>query len=202
MEFSLFYAREVMRRCISEPRILMDEIMSLQLARGTIIQGLTLFSVVNVLILYLSWITGPEKNLPEQVLAVLPNAMTPLTFGMIFLYVLTIVAGAAVAGGLAFGGTGKLNDILVGLSIWVFFQMVTSFAQLLLSFLSVALAGLFSIVCTVATYWLLCQLMAQLHGFRSALAVFLLGTVAMMVVSIGISIIVSILLVLLGVAPA
>lgn len=109
---------------------------------------------------------------PEQRDMMLTLIASPVRTALLQAGIWAVIAAAIAAGGRMRGGTGSFPDALI-LMVWLQFillcvQLVQVVAGVMLPFLAdlIGLAGLGLLL------WLLTNFVAELHGFRSLIAVF------------------------------
>ncbi len=99
--------------------------------------------------------------------------------------------------GRAFGGQGRLEDVLMTM-VWLQFVLaVMEIGVLALMLFAPGLAVLLWIMGIVMSFWIMAHFTTEAHGFRSAGLVF----AVMISVILGVAMVLSFILVLLGVAP-
>ena len=113
---------------------------------------------------------------------------SPLGFAALQLAVLALMALLIFVGGRTFGGLGRFSD---GLAVLGWVQAVLFVLQLAQIAALVILPGLAEVIALASiglTLWILPNFIAELHGFRSALATFfgILGTMAVLVVALSV----------------
>jgi hypothetical protein len=88
----------------------------------------------------------------------------------IMIFVMTLVSALASSRiGRMFGGQGDFNALLIVMSWLQWMQFVFQMLSTLLSFVSIALSGLASLVIFVLTLWIFVAMVDRAHGFESAL---------------------------------
>ncbi len=121
---------------------------------------------------------------------------SPFLLGVIQLCLMLIAIFAVHYVGRRLGGSGDLDGAIV-LVAWLQFVMIClQLAQILALIVSPLLAFLLGIAGLVLFFWMLTQFIMELHGFKSATAVFLGIFLSMMALAV----LLSILLGVLGVA--
>lgn len=154
---------------LTQPRQGLRALLNLGLPQGVLIAGLVLTAVLSALFLHLSIQVSP---VPEG------NAAFGQLFGSPFVTAITqaavlfLTAALIYRIGRAFGGYGRFDEALLAM-VWLqTILVVLQGAQFLSLILLPPLASLIGLISVVLFLWLLCQFIAELHGFTSILKVF------------------------------
>ncbi len=195
MEFSFPYVKSLIVKSFQDPRSAMAEVVSLQLPRQTLWLLFALACAASVILSYVTGFFLPRPDLPEGTLVFEPSPF--FLFGLLLASQgVLLFLGTVVAGRMA-GGQGSFDDVLS----LVIFQQVILFAlnviQLIIALIIPDGAALFGIGAMIIMVWQLCHFMAQIHGFKSAVFVFMGGVASIFVISI----VLSIVLISLGILP-
>lgn len=171
---------------VTDPAGTARMILSLDLSRGVLWQGLVLVTTLSVLLGAL--VQGGRPALPGAD----GVEVGPLAYAMILGASLVLMVFAIHFTGRSMGGTGDFGGA-IALVVWLeAVAMVVRFVQGLLLLLAPPLAGLFSIAALAVLLWCLVTFVDVLHGFRSRgkaalvliLAVFGLGVGLMLILSL------------------
>ncbi|APE43386.1 hypothetical protein BOO69_08130 [Sulfitobacter alexandrii] len=160
------------------PRDAAEQIMTLGLTRDVLWTALALVAIFNAALLYVIFRTS-GTTLPVPAYVERPLALFIIIAGMMVIY----VHGMYWAG-LAFGGSGKLNDVLA-LVVW--FQILRAAAQLAIIVVSLALppAGMFlSLGVAIWGFWIFLNFVTaamRLSSIWQALAVLIAAAVGVIV---------------------
>lgn len=152
---------------LPEPRKIAREVQAVAVARTTLWQVLALLLVAATFLAVIGSILFPVDAETVGSIAADP-ILTGLAQGSVS--VLTVFGIYWV--GRAFGGTGSFDQALLTV-IWL--QFVLLIIELGVLFLGVFAPGLALILWVgglVMTFWILSHFIAEMHGFRSAAAVF------------------------------
>jgi hypothetical protein len=184
---------ELLQLTLSDPRAAARHIIALRLPANFGWTALVLMAILSGGLGYVAYLASPVED------DALMSAMVgnPLRAAVIQIIVLMLSGWLAFVVGRAFGGQGRLEDALV-LVAWVQVPLLAlQVVQLVLGVAAPLLAPLVGLAGLALYAVLLSSVIAELHGFRSALKVFfgILGT------SVAAALVASILLVMLGVQP-
>jgi hypothetical protein len=109
---------------------------------------------------------------PEQRDLMLSLIASPLRTALLQAGIWAMIAGAIAVGGRMRGGTGTFPDALI-LMVWLqFILLCVQAVQVLTGVVLPILADLIGLAGIVLVLWLLTNFVAELHGFRSLVAVF------------------------------
>lgn len=196
MELTFPWVRDLILRSFQDPRAAMAEVIALGFPRQTL---WLLFWLTCAASVVLSFVVGsllPTPELPEGAQAFEPSPFF-LTGMLLASQAMLLFLGTVVAGKMA-GGHGRFDDVLA----LIIFQQMIMFAlnlvQLVIALVMPSGAILFGYAAMFIMMWQLCHFMAQVHGFKSALAVFFGGLAAIFVISM----VLSIVLISLGMVPS
>lgn len=181
MQLSLAYLWQLFLRSFQEPRAAMAQVLSLGISRQTLWQLLLFTCTISVVVSYITGSFLPQPQLPDGTEA---SQISPFRLGLILLLSqgLLLFLGTVVAGKIA-RGQGSFDDVLTMIIFQQLIMFVLNLFQLLIALVSPAFAVMFGLSTLVVLIWQLCQFVAEVHGFKSALAVFLWGCVAVILIS-------------------
>ena len=151
-----------------DPKSVAEHLLGLGLLRPQIISLFALSVCLSVISLFVSNVSMNGDN--PFVIVVGPGlVMGPLPVA-IMIFVMTLVSALASSRiGRMFGGQGDFNALLIVMSWLQWMQFVFQMLSTLLSFVSIVLSGLASLVIFVLTLWIFVAMVDRAHGFESAL---------------------------------
>ena len=151
-----------------DPKSVAEHLLGLGLLRPQIISLFAVSVCLSVISLFVSNVSMNGDN--PFVIVVGPGlVMGPLPVA-IMIFVMTLVSALASSRiGRMFGGNGDFNALLIVMSWLQWMQFVFQMLSTLLSFISIALSGLASLVIFVLTLWIFVAMVDRAHGFESAL---------------------------------
>jgi hypothetical protein len=151
-----------------DPKSVAEHLLGLGLLRPQIISLFAVSVCLSVISLFVSNVSMNGDN--PFVIVVGPGlVMGPLPVA-IMIFVMTLVSALASSRiGRMFGGQGDFNALLIVMSWLQWMQFVFQMLSTLLSFISIALSGLISLVIFVLTLWIFVAMVDRAHGFESAL---------------------------------
>ncbi len=151
-----------------DPKSVAEQLLGLGLLRPQIISLFAVSVCLSVISLFVSNVSMNGDN--PFVIVVGPGlVMGPLPVA-IMIFVMTLVSAFASSRiGRMFGGQGDFNALLIVMSWLQWMQFVFQMLSTLLSFVSIALSGLISLVIFVLTLWIFVAMVDRAHGFESAL---------------------------------
>lgn len=151
-----------------DPKSVAEQLLGLGLLRPQIISLFAVSVCLSVISLFVSNVSINGDN--PFVIVVGPGlVMGPLPVA-IMIFVMTLVSAFASSRiGRMFGGQGDFNALLIVMSWLQWMQFVFQMLSTLLSFISIALSGLASLVIFVLTLWIFVAMVDRAHGFESAL---------------------------------
>ena len=151
-----------------DPKSVAEHLLGLGLLRPQIISLFALSVCMSVISLFVSNVSMNGDN--PFVIVVGPGlVMGPLPVA-IMIFVMTLVSALASSRiGHMFGGQGEFNALLIVMSWLQWMQFVFQMLSTLLSFISIALSGLISLVIFVLTLWIFVAMVDRAHGFESVL---------------------------------
>jgi hypothetical protein len=151
-----------------DPKSVADSLLGLGLLRPQIISLFAVSVCLSVISLFVSNLSMNGDN--PFVIVVGPGlVMGPLPVA-IMIFVMTLVSALASSRiGHMFGGQGEFNALLIVMSWLQWMQFVFQMLSTLLSFISIALSGLISLVIFVLTLWIFVAMVDRAHGFESVL---------------------------------
>lgn len=122
----------------------------------------------------LAWAAAQIFPLPEgQDDGVLSLTAQPMVMAGIQMGAIVLAAGLMASVGRMFGGEGRFEDALL-LTVWIeVVLLLVQVAQLVVSLILPALAGILGIVAVAVFLWLTVHFTKALHGFRSGARVVL-----------------------------
>ena len=150
-----------------DPKSVAEHLLGLGLLRPQIISLFAVSVCLSVISLFVSNVSMNGDN--SFVIVVGPGlVMGPLPVA-IMIFVMTLVSAFASSRiGRMFGGQGDFNALLIVMSWLQWMQFVFQMLSTLLSFISIALSGLISVVIFVLTLWFFVAMVDRAHGFESA----------------------------------
>ena len=151
-----------------DPKSVAEYLLGLGLLRPQIISLFAVSVCLSVISLFVSNVSMNGDN--PFVIVVGPGlVMGPLPVA-ILIFVMTLVSALASSRiGHLFGGQGDFNALLIVMSWLQWMQFVFQMLSTLLSFISIALSGLISLVIFVLTLWIFVAMVDRAHGFESVL---------------------------------
>ena len=151
-----------------DPKSVAEHLLGLGLLRPQLISLFAVSVCLSVISLFVSNVSMNGDN--PFVIVVGPGlVMGPLPVA-IMIFVMTLVSALASSRiGRMFGGNGDFNALLIVMSWLQWMQFVFQMLSTLLSFVSIALSGLASLVIFVLTLWIFVAMVDRAHGFESAL---------------------------------
>jgi hypothetical protein len=151
-----------------DPKSVAEHLLGLGLLRPQIISLFAVSVCLSVISLFVSNVSMNGDN--PFVIVVGPGlVMGPLPVA-IMIFVMTLVSALASSRiGRMFGGQGDFNALLIVMSWLQWMQFVFQMLSTLLSFVSIVLSGLASLVIFVLTLWIFVAMVDRAHGFERAL---------------------------------
>ena len=151
-----------------DPKSVAEHLLGLGLLRPQIISLFAVSVCLSVISLFVSNVSMNGDN--PFVIVVGPGlVMGPLPVA-IMIFVMTLVSALASSRiGRMFGGNGDFNALLIVMSWLQWMQFVFQMLSTLLSFVSIALSDLASLVIFILTLWIFVAMVDRAHGFESAL---------------------------------
>jgi hypothetical protein len=151
-----------------DPKSVAEHLLGLGLLRPQVISLFAVSVCLSVISLFVSNVSMNGDN--PFVIVVGPGlVMGPLPVA-IMIFVMTLVSALASSRiGRMFGGNGDFNALLIVMSWLQWMQFVFQMLSTMLSFISIALSGLASLVIFVLTLWIFVAMVDRAHGFESAL---------------------------------
>ncbi len=151
-----------------DPKSVAEYLLGLGLLRPQIISLFAVSVCLSVISLFVSNVSMNGDN-PFVIIVGPGLVMGPLPVA-IMIFVMTLVSALASSRiGRMFGGQGDFNALLIVMSWLQWMQFVFQMLSTLLSFVSIALSGLASLVIFVLTLWIFVAMVDRAHGFESAL---------------------------------
>ena len=151
-----------------DPKSVAENLLGLGLLRPQIISLFAVSVCLSVISLFVSNVSMNGDN-PFVIIVGPGLVMGPLPVA-IMIFVMTLVSALASSRiGRMFGGQGDFNALLIVMSWLQWMQFVFQMLSTLLSFVSIALSGLASLVIFVLTLWIFVAMVDRAHGFESAL---------------------------------
>jgi hypothetical protein len=151
-----------------DPKSVAEHLLGLGLLRPQIISLFAVSVCLSVISLFVSNVSMNGDN-PFVIVLGPGLVMGPLPVA-IMIFVMTLVSALASSRiGRMFGGQGDFNALLIVMSWLQWMQFVFQMLSTLLSFVSIVLSGLASLVIFVLTLWIFVAMVDRAHGFESAL---------------------------------
>ena len=172
MELSLSYLLAMTRETLRNPRGGARAIMALDLPRGARWVAFFLMVVISALLTHASF-----ALLPAETQAMMGEVMArPIRTAQLQAGILLFTVIGVHRIGRLFGGHGRFEDALI-VMVWLQFVMLClQVVQLAVQILMPPFADLVGLMGLALFMWLLVNFVAELHGFKSLIRVFL-GTV-------------------------
>lgn len=195
MQISPAYFWQLFLHSFQDPRAAMAQVLSFRLPSQILWQLFLFTCTVSVVVSYVTGFLLPQPELADGTTA---TQISPFRLGIILLLSqgLLLFLGTFVAGRI-FGGQGSFYDVLTMVIFQQLIMFVLNLFQLLIALVSPSLAVMFGFTTVILLMWQLCHFIAEIHGFRSALAVFFWGCVSIILVSF----VLAPLMIALGVVP-
>ncbi|GKY87644.1 YIP1 family protein [Sinisalibacter aestuarii] len=189
MKFEWGYLFGMVLQTVPEPRKIAREVQNLGAPRAVLWQALLLLLVATTFLGVISSILFPVD--PDAFGALLSDPiMTGIAQGSVT--VLTVFGIYWI--GRALGGTGSFDQALLTV-IWLqFVLLIVELGVLFLGVFAPGLALLLWVMGMVLTFWILSHFIAEMHGFRSAGAVF----AGIFMVMIALAVVMSVVFALIG----
>jgi hypothetical protein len=151
-----------------DPKSVAEQLLGLGLLRPQII---SLFAVSVCLSVISLFVSNPSMNGENPfVIVVGPGlVMGPLPVAIMIFFMTLVSALASSRIGRMFGGQGDFNALLIVMSWLQWMQFVFQMLSTLLSFISIALSGLASLMIFILTLWILVAMVDRAHRFESAI---------------------------------
>ena len=151
-----------------DPKSVAEHLLGLGLLRPQIISLFAVSVCLSVISLFVSNVSMNGDN-PFVIIVGPGLVMGPLPVA-IMIFVMTLVSALASSRiGRMFGGQGDFNALLIVMSWLQWMQFVFQMLSTLLSFVSIVLSDLASLVIFVLTLWIFVAMVDRAHGFESAL---------------------------------
>ena len=168
MDLTLPNILALVRLTLQNPRQGADRIMALDLPMNGRWLALILVAAVSAIGTHLSIALMPAEQ-RDMMLALIAS---PVRTALLQAGIWAVMAGAIAAGGRMRGGTGTFPDALI-LMVWLqFILLCVQLVQVLAGVMLPVLADLIGLAGLGLLLWLLTNFVAELHGFRSLIAVF------------------------------
>ena len=151
-----------------DPKSVAEHLLGLGLLRPQIISLFAVSVCLSVISLFVSNVSMNGDN-PFVIIVGPGLVMGPLPVAIMILVMTLVSALASSRIGRMFGGQGDFNALLIVMSWLQWMQFVFQMLSTLLSFVSIALSGLASLVIFVLTLWIFVAMVERAHGFESAL---------------------------------
>jgi hypothetical protein len=173
MAFDLKSAAEAAKATLQNPRSMARAIMQMNIPASTGWIALLLMVVVSALLTSVAVMIAPTDPDPQVQAEIQMLLGSPFKLALLQAVVMLVSLVLIHTVGRRFGGTGRFSDALV-LLVWIEFLLIALQAvQIVALLVSAAFADMVGLAGAVLFMWLLSQFIAELHGFRSALIVFL-----------------------------
>jgi hypothetical protein len=151
-----------------DPKSVAEQLLGLGLLRPQIISLFAISVCLSVISLFVSNVSMNGDN-PFVIIVGPGLVMGPLPVAIMIFFMTLVSAFASSRIGRMFGGQGDFNALLIVMSWLQWMQFVFQMLSTLLSFISIALSGLISLVIFVLTLWIFVAMVDRAHGFESAL---------------------------------
>ena len=168
MDLTLPNILALVRLTLQSPRDGARRVMALDLPINVRWLALILVAVGSAIGTHLSIALMP----PEQREIMLTLIASPVRTALLQAGIWAVIAAAIAVGGRMRGGTGSFPDALI-LMVWLqFILLCVQLVQVLVGIAVPMLADLIGLAGLGLLLWLLTNFVAELHGFRSLIAVF------------------------------
>jgi len=189
MTFSFKFFLDQVLTTIRAPRDGAKWVKSIKIPRQSRWEALALFLVVGVIF---NQITG-FLMFGDFRIIMMGLILNPLTYAMIQMAVLVIMVFAVFWIGRAMGGTGGFGDTILLMAWLQAIMTVLQIAQTIAILLIPILGLVIAVASFVLFFWLLSNFIAELHGFTSIPKVLAMILLSMIGLTIGMTIILSII---------
>ncbi len=174
---------------VTSPRDAAGVLMATNLSRAILWQSLVLVTVLSVLLVALT--QGPMPELPVG--ATTPISVTPYAYAVILGSSLVMLVFAVHFTGQALGGTGDFGSTLI-LVIWIeVLGMALRMIQTIVLLVNPYVASLFSVLGFGLLCWVLLSFVNALHRFDSMWKALFTLVLAVIGISIGITLILTLI---------
>ncbi|MFZ1660602.1 MAG: Yip1 family protein [Paracoccaceae bacterium] len=176
-----------------DPKVAAERLMRMGIPMQAVWLGVALVAILAVIVVRLSVLPLPEKDLTDFGRMLSHPLFGPLIQGGSIAMVAAVMAGV----GRMFGGKGTFENSLL-LFVWLEFLVVlVGIVQTLALFIFPLAGVVISILTVVVFLWAQTQFLRALHGFTNGWLVFLgmIGTL------IALSFVLAILMMMLGIVP-
>jgi hypothetical protein len=196
MDLTLASLSSLVRLSIVDPRAAARRVLAMPVPADARWMALALVVVLSVLLTQLA--IGLFATLaPPAAEAPGPTGVSPFLAGGVQAAALVLLVLAVDRVGRMFGGRGSFDGALL-LVIWLHVVMIClQVIQLVTMVLVPPLGSLVALASLAAFFWVLTGFIAELHGFRSLILVFLGMLLSLFAFSVGLAI----LLIMLGITP-
>lgn len=182
------------RLTIRDPKEGITAVLSLGFDRNVLWPALAVIVALSVILSKAANLIAPVANVESA----MNIPQSPLLLAAVLGGLLALTVFCIHYIGRSFGGEGRFSESLTAV-VWL--QLLLLMAQVLqfvLLAISVGLANFFSLALGVFSMWLFVNFVTVVHGFRSLLNVFIVIVIATFGVGIGLSILLSIVALSLG----
>jgi hypothetical protein len=153
---------------LHDPRRVARWLISQQFGLMTAAMALALTVVLTVALSYISYQIFPA-DLPQEWVALMQN---PVKLALLQGIVLVVMAMLATGVGRWFRGQGRFEDAVLLLAWVQLLMLALQFVQMFFLLIFPAFAQALGVFGIVLSLWMLCNFLAEMHGFQSALFVF------------------------------
>ena len=143
---------------VTQPAQMAGRIMARPYDRGTLWMGVTLVSILSVLLIQILQVITPFT---------MPMGFTPLLYGLVMGCILIILTMGLYLTGQMLGGQGTFTHSFA-LVIWLEVPALTfRVVQAVVGFISPGISGLLSFAGLIALLWILLNFVNEVHKFNS-----------------------------------
>ena len=185
MDLSMQGLAEAVIRTVRDPREGARAVLSLDLTRRQRWDMLLLTVVFSAILAKFSVMMSATAEAEVGLFAA-----SPFTLGLVQLVLMLFAVFAVYYFGRQMGGTGDFNGAIMIVAWLQFIMICLQIGQLLLLLVAPVLALLLGLIGLVLFFWMLTQFIMELHGFKSAMAVFLGVFLAMFGLAVLLSIVI------------
>lgn len=173
MDLSLSGIVDEIGRSLFRPRDGLRRILALQFPVQVAWLGLCLMAIASAVLMHVSFAMIPAEDQDMVLDAVAWLAASPFRSAMLQGTVMVLQVGLIFWLGRKFGGKGNLVDTLFTVAWFQFVMLVVQLVQLGVQVVLPPFAALVNLAGLGLFLWVLTNFVAELHGFRSLMLVFL-----------------------------
>ena len=175
----------LLRETVLTPHIVVPKITGLNLPRRTLLMGLALITVLNVIVYAITGQLYPPQD-PSVRTLYAPIVQTPLIFAGFMYVVLALVSKLIFSFGQSIGGTARHEDILA-LIIWIqVLRLIVSLIALVFTAITPGLTALFTMGAGIWGMYIHIVFVDEAHGFHDKIKAAILTVLTYLGVTMGI----------------